>query len=258
MMKPKYIFLFAVCFGVTACGAGKAKRVEEADLHYQMAQRLIKKDETVQAMSEALQAAELDPEHAEYQNLLGLLFVQRGNRAKAETYFRESVRLDPKYSEGHNHLCAVLIEKGEYDDAIDHCTQAASKVTYGTPERAYHNMGRAHEQKGETSLAVAAYKKALLHNKNFVMSLRALGEIHLKRKELKKAISSLESARKVCKASPAGIWRLECPASFYQLALAYVQLRNRKKAVVAFQECVQADEKGTYAAKCRRNLKLYR
>lgn len=254
--KILIIFLGAV---LTQMGCvDRAKRADEALVHYQIAQQLIVKDESTQAISEALKAAEADPDNPEIQNFLGLLYAQKAENEKAEDCFRRSIKLDSKYSDARNNLCWLLIEKSRYDEAIQQCRKAVENVTYATPERAYHNMGVAYERKGEIPKAVEAYKKGLIHNKKFVMTLKNLAKIHLNEKAYKDALPLLETASKICNSNPKGAWGSECPESHYQLAMLFVQMKKRAQAVAELKDCVKADEgKGTYGQKCRASLKVY-
>lgn len=246
-------------FLISAC-AQDPKQIEQADIHFRVARQLLAKNETTQAMAEAVRAEKLDSQNAEIQNFLGLLYVQRRELDKAEKYFRRSIKLDPKYSEAQNHLCALYIERENYDQAIAHCTKAVENVMYGTPERAYHNMGIAYQRKGNTKQAIEAYRKGLIHNRNFVMSLKSLGKLYFNQGNYKKAVRTLGRAAKVCKASPKGSWLTECPESHYQLAIAFVKLQKRKQAMAAFQDCINSSwgSEERYGKKCRARLKLYR
>ncbi len=254
--KPSILIL--ITLGIFSC-APDPKRIEEADVHFRAANQLLIKGDPIQAMAEGLRAAKLDPKNSEIQNLLGILYIQRNDFDQAEKYFRESVHLQSTYSEGHNHLCALLIEKTKYDQAIKHCMKAVENVTYPTPERAYHNMGIAYERKGDISQAIEAYKRGLVHNKNFVMSLKAYGKLLYDQRSYREAVGVLESAAKVCNEVPKGTWRTECPESFYLLSLTYIALKKRKEAVTALKGCVSADEeKGDYGKKCEANLRIYK
>jgi type IV pilus assembly protein PilF len=257
MTRKTIILLLGFSMIQVAC-VDRAKRSEEAMVHFQIAQQLIAKDESTQALSEAIKAAATDPDNAEIQNFLGLLYAQRAENEKAEACFRKSIHADGKYSEARNNLCWLLAEKGSYDEAIQQCTQAVENVTYATPERAYHNMGIVFERKGDVPKAIDAYKKGLIHNKNFVKSLRNLSKIYLTQNAPRESFPLLEAASKACNASPRGAWGYDCPEVHYQLAMLYVQMKKRDRVIAELKDCVKADdEKGAYGQKCRTSLKIY-
>lgn len=237
----------------------RVKRAEDALVHYQIAQQLISKDKSTQALGEGMKAAKMDPKNHEIQNFVGLLYAQRADLDKAEGYFRKSVKAKSDYSEAHNNLCWLLVEKGRHKDAIKHCQKAVENVLYMTPERAFHNMGIAYERAGDPAKAIEAYKKGLVHNKNFVKTLRNLSKIYLDKKDLKKAFPLLQRASKACKASPKGSWGADCPEVHYRLAMIFLKAKNRGQVISELKSCVKADdEKGSYGQKCRTNLKVYR
>jgi type IV pilus assembly protein PilF len=259
LMKKALVIGLVLALGPLGCMGTDPKRADQAMVHYQVAYDLSTKGEMTQSMSEALKASELDPDNSIIQSFVGLLFYQRGEYEKAEEYLRKSVKLDPKYSEAQNNLCLLLGEKGKYDEAILHCTKAIENVTYATPERAYHNMGVAYERKGDLAKATESYKKGLIHNKNFVKTLRNLAVIYLNQKDTKDAQPLLESASVACNKSPRGAWGPDCAEVHYRLAMLYVQMKKRDRVAAELKNCVNAeDEKGVYGQKCRTTLKIYR
>lgn len=241
--------------GLLGCSSDKPKQAKEAELHSQLAQNLLNKGEATQALAELLRAEQLDPKNPEIQNLLGLAYSEKDLLDDAERCFRKAVELDKDYSEARNHLCAVFITRGRYDDGIAECSKAVENVLYATPERAYHNMGYAYEKKGNVPKAIESYQKGLIHNRNFVLSRKALADIYTQQKKYPQAKAELENARKACEASPKGAWGTACPDSLYLLGMTYVKLKQRASAAEVFKECMKSDEEGDYGKKCRDNLK---
>ena len=254
--KMKYILMATL---LTACAQSKTvKNVKEAGIRLQVGQQLLLKGENNQAMSELLKAVQLNPDDAEIQNTLGLAYAQRGDMNNAQRHFQKAVNLEPEYSEARNHLCAIYVEQERYPQAIEECNEAVKNVIYATPERAYHNMGIAYERMGNLPKAIESYRKGLLHNENFVLSRKSLGKIYLNQKHYGKAMKELEIGKTACKASPPGAWGTECPDTYYHLALTYVKLKERSKAVAAFENCVDSDKQGEYGTKCRKHLTVLR
>jgi Tfp pilus assembly protein PilF len=241
---------------MVGCGGKDPKRVEQAQLHHQVAQNLLNRGETTQGLSELLKAAELDPENFEVQNQLGLTFAQDGRIDLAAIHLRKAVAIDPKFSEAQNNLCVLLIQMEKYDEAIAACTKAVENVTYATPERAYHNMGIAYQKKGDEAKAIDSFRKGLIHNPSFMLSRKSLGLIYLARGKNQEALKEFEAAGSACVAAGKGAWANECAEVFYQMALGYLRQKDRTKAQTAFRSCVDADLKGEYGDKCREKLKI--
>jgi type IV pilus assembly protein PilF len=235
------------------------KRLEEAQLHFQIAQDLNAKGDNIRAMVEATKAADLDPNYPEVQNFLGALYYQRGEVPIAEKHFRKAVSLNKEYSEARNNLCVLLMQKSLWDEALQHCSEAVKNISYTTPERAYHNMGHIFEQKRDPAKAVEMYRRALNYNKNFVLSLLSLSQVYLKQNNVKEALPLLENAVKACGLSPKGSWGPVCPESYWELSKLYIQMKKRVEAIATLKECEKSDDaKGEYGQKCRDKLKLYR
>lgn len=248
----------SLSLGFAAC-APSAKRVEQAEVNLRVAKQFYAKNELPQALSNATKAKDADPKNAEIRNFLGLIHLQRGELDRAEKYFTEATSLDPKYSEAWNHRCLAQIQRDKPKDAVESCRRAVDNILYATPERAYHNMGLAYEKMGEREKAAEAFRKGLTYNKRFVMSLKALGELQAKDGRHALAVDAFEQGAKVCADSPKGIWQSECPETFYQMALSYLQLRRKDKAVASFQGCVEYSQNQTeLMSKCQSNLRQYK
>ena len=177
MKQGTTIVLMLLLVAFSGCGPSKEKRAKESAMRYRIAHDLFYKGDTTQAMSELLKAEKLTPDNPDIQNLLSLAYAQRGMTKEAEKHARMAIKLDPEFSEARNHLCAIMIDEKRYDEAIAECTKSVENVTYATPERPYHNMGIAYERKGDSAKAIESYKKALLHNRNFVLSRRSLASV---------------------------------------------------------------------------------
>ena len=254
----KYLGCLLVFSLFAACGPSP-KSIEEAEVSLRVAKQFYGKNDLVQALSNAMKAREQDPKNPEVHNFLGLIHVQRNNYLEAEKSFKQAVRLDPKFSEAQNHACVVLTQNGKLDEAIQHCQKAVDNILYATPERAYHNMAIAYEKKGNKEKAVESYQKGLNYNKKFVMSLNALGALYVSERKYFEALPPLEQAASVCNQSPKGIWQNECPSAHYQLAMAYISLQKREKAITSLEDCLKSSENNAeILSKCRSSLKVYK
>lgn len=250
--------VLGLALALTACGSDP-KKAEDAEVSFRIAKQFYMKNEFTQALGNALKARDQDPANAEIHNFLGLIYFQKKSYDEAEKSFRKAVKVDPKYSEAHNHLCMLLTEKNRYDDAILSCQKAVGNILYSTPERAYHNMGVAYEKKGDTAKALDSYRRATELNKRFVMSLKAYGRLLSNERKYFDALGPLEGAAQVCNESPKGIWQYECPDAHFHLALVYIQLQKRDKALTSLEDCIKSsDIKNEIINKCQTSLKAYK
>lgn len=257
-MMKRWILLCCV-ISLVACGnKQKVKRLESAQLHFRAAQELFLKDENIQALAEAKRAEELNKKDPQVQNFLGILYAQIEEFETAEMHMRNAVDLEPRYAEARVNLCGFLMRKNEYEEAIKHCKVAAEDVTYPNAERAYHNLGLMYEDTDRDAEAEKMFKKALIHNKNFVLSLESLGKMHFENKDYEQAQEFLSRADEACMASPKGAWGLSCPEAQYHLALTYFAMKNKKQGMTALQHCIETDPEDTLKKKCQNNLRMYR
>ena len=108
---------------------------------------------------------ELDPNNPEPHQLLGNLYLLRGDLDKAEEELREAPRSSPKrtphygppfVAEVENSLGVVLVHQKRYDDAIAVLREAATNIVNRTPHLAWGNLGWAYYEKGQYTDAVVA------------------------------------------------------------------------------------------------------
>lgn len=258
MTHPRiFLISFVLVFSLVACGRSP-KRIEEGDVHFQASKRLYTKGETIQSLAEAEKAAEADDKNEEVQNFLGLLYLERGDTAKAEEHYQRAIKVKPDYSEARNNYCALLIQLNRHEEGLEHCQKAVENVTYTTPERAYNNMALIYQKMGESQKVADMHQKALLHNKNFVFSLLYLGKNSYINRDYEKAKGFLAKADEACVAAPKGSWGASCPESQYQLALTYLQLKQTPDAVQAFEHCLSTDVAGEFKSKCEKSLRMYK
>jgi len=244
------VFIFSGC-------SAKLKRLETASLHYRAAQELFLKNENIQALSEAKKSEELNKKDPQVQNFLGILYAQIEEMKLAEVHMRKAVDLDPEYSEARLNLCGFLMKKNIFKQAQEHCLKAAQDPMYPNAERAYHNLGWMYQEDNKQAEAIKMYKKALLHNKNFVLSLLSLGKIHYRDKAYDEAEKVFVKADEACMSSAKGAWGTACPDIQYHLALTSFHLKKKRQAISALKHCIETDPEGTWKKKCYRNLKLY-
>ncbi len=239
--------LFLVGVVVSGC-ASPAKKVEQAQLHYNLALNLLNKGDQAMAIAELLKAEKIDPQNAEVQNLLGLVYGAKGMFKEAELHLKKAIELQKPYPEADNNLCSVYIKWNKLDKAIAACKRAVKEITYGTPERAYNNMGYAYELKGDLKNAVKYYKLAILHNRHFFLAHLNLGRIYFDRKKYKAAAVEFKKAEKGCKV---------CPEPPYRLGLAYLRLKKGSLAKKAFKRCLELDKEAVgFGKECKYYLKL--
>ena len=240
------IILLTVVFWL-GC-ASKQSKVEKARLHYDIAGDLLKKGEFPKAIEQVEKAIEINPKEAEFHNLLGLIYLNRGYLDRSEASFFKALELRPEYAEVNNNLCGLYITKNLWNEAIAQCGKAVSHLTYASPEKAYHNMGWAYYKLGNLMKAIENYNKSLSYRDGFYLAHQNLGIVYFDMGKYNLAINHYTKAAKGCDF---------CPEPFYRLGLALFQVDKRKTALKSFKKCYELDEKGEVGKLCENFLQKY-
>lgn len=132
-----------------------------------------------QAMQSYMEAEALDPSDADLKFRIALVYGDYFNRLEdAERYYLEAVRLRKDYSEAYNNLGTVYLRQKRWDDAIAMFRKALENLYYATPEMAYYNLARAHEEKGEVAKAIEYYEMAIELKRQYLDPYGRLGILY--------------------------------------------------------------------------------
>jgi FkbM family methyltransferase len=132
------------------------------------------------------------PRNAVALNDLGIVMVQRGQRALGEDLFRNAVSAKSDYVEAYANLGTLLRERGELDEAIAQFQRAlAAKPRYAD---AHFHLGKLFEKKDNADEAIACFKRAIACNPDHADAHFLLGILLEKKGSLDAAIASFERA----------------------------------------------------------------
>ena len=138
-----------LALALSACGgAASAENTVRAQKEYELAVGLLEEKNTPAAFEHLFKAIELDPNNPEPRQLLGNLYLFRGDLPKAEEELQRSKKLaeknekygPPFVAELENSLGVVYVHQKRYDEAVAILREAASNIVNRTPY-----------QRGETS-----------------------------------------------------------------------------------------------------------
>ena len=93
------------------------------------------------ALDEARRAVAIDPGFADAYGLLGLIYMDMGQRGDAEENFQKAMRLDPSNSELANNYGWFMCQTGRERESIKYFDRALADPLYTTPARAAQNAG---------------------------------------------------------------------------------------------------------------------
>jgi cytochrome c-type biogenesis protein CcmH/NrfG len=140
----------------------QAMRLRPAVGHYSVANALVLRGRTSEAIDQYKQALQIDPDYAEAHHNLGSAFLLMGRTPEAIEHYEQAVRIDPAFAGAHNNLGNALVQTGRAPEAIDHYKQAL-RITPNSAD-AHNNLAAALAQMGQTSQAIEQLKAALQIN----------------------------------------------------------------------------------------------
>lgn len=113
------------------------------------------------AYPELTLAIKLDPGNARYRQTLGTLFLYGQDYQGAERETLRALALDPQLAEAQNNLGLVYLAQGRLAEAAGMFKKALENLSYPTPEIAAYNLGKAELLLGDFTAAVEAYERSL-------------------------------------------------------------------------------------------------
>lgn len=112
-----------------------------AEIRLQLAGGYYQKGQLSVALEEAKRAVSFDPSYAAAHSMLGLIYLDLGDRREAETNYAQALRLDPNSPEIQNNHGWFLCQTGRERESIEYFQRAAANRLYRTPGLAMQNAG---------------------------------------------------------------------------------------------------------------------
>lgn len=139
------------------------------------------------ALEELRQALAIEPDYAAAHGMLGLVYMDLGERARAEESFQRALRLAPGDSELSNNYGWFLCQTGREKESIGHFMKAQGNPLYTTPARPLHNAGICSLRMGDVAAAESYFQRAFQVDPRNAVAMFNLGEIYLKKREIERA-----------------------------------------------------------------------
>lgn len=152
----------------------------------------------LKAREKLLAAEQQQPK--EVDSLIGIAYLleQTGADKNAETYYLKALQVDACNGAACNNYGRFLCERGQYAKAESYFLKAINNSRYANVERAYENAGLCAMRAADTRKAIDYLKAALKHNANLERCWLALSELHQLHEPLL-AAQYLQQYRKIAK-----------------------------------------------------------
>jgi Tfp pilus assembly protein PilF len=148
-----------------------------------------------------LQAATVNPNDADSQYQLGLIYVQRRNDPEAESRFREALRIDAQDADYHFHLGRLLVRRSAWDEALDHLHQSARLNPQTSSYEVWREIGMVELNRNQPELARAALEYYVHHREydpeglyHYGVSLKRLARMDEAQAAFRKAVEAARTA----------------------------------------------------------------
>jgi Flp pilus assembly protein TadD len=120
-----------------------------------------------------LQVLDVDENHANCNNLLGLLCLQTKRPEEAEKYIRKALDVKPEDAQAQSNLALALKDLNRFEEAAAHFHQALHLVPNNP--KTYNNLGNIFRQLDRMDEAIASYEKAVVIQPAYGEALHNLG-----------------------------------------------------------------------------------
>lgn len=129
------------CVTTSGIDPSAADLREAARLNTQLGADYLRSGKSELALEKLHKAVQQDPDYAAAHTTLALVYAARGDAAKAERQFRESLELDADDPQTRNNFGVFLCSQGRREEAVRNFVAAAQSPDYRTPATAWTNAG---------------------------------------------------------------------------------------------------------------------
>ena len=194
--------------GVEIPGAGKteADPRKRAEIRTELASNYYREGQLAVALEEAKRAVQVDSRYAPAHSLLGLIYMDIGDRGEAEASFGRALRLEPGDSNILNNYGWFLCQTGRERESVDYFQRAAANRLYATPGRAMRNAGVCLLRINDLDGAERALRRALELDAADALTKFELARLYLRRNQPERANFYYGLLDPASRAGAPGLW----------------------------------------------------
>jgi tetratricopeptide (TPR) repeat protein len=159
---------------------------------FELAVKNHREDKTDIAQNLYIKILEIDPNHSQTQNNLGVIFQGLRENQKAKDCFEKAIKINPNYAEAYYNIGIIFKRLGEIEK-VKECYEKAIELNpnYASP---HYNLGNIFQEVGDLQKAKECYKKTIEINPNYVDAHYNLGNIYYNLGMYQKARECFEKA----------------------------------------------------------------
>ena len=239
--------LLALFLMNAACVSTEASK--RASYHYQMGLSFLNEDNATGALVEFTEAEKIDPDNPELQNNLGLAYFKKNRYDIAEQKFLRAIALKPEFTAARYNLGLNYLQMKRWDDAINEFKLVTEDIFYQNQESAFINLGIAYLSKGEYPKALVTLKSAVSSYPRNPIARVYLGKVYFVLDKVDEAIGEYRKAVEL---------NSEYANAHYQLALAFLKVKDNRAALTSFKEVLRIAPDSDIGRLSREYLELLR
>ena len=176
LRSPLWFLLISLLAGCVTTGdvnplKTEKGREEARDAYIQLGIGYLRQGATERAKPPLKKALELDPNNADANVALAMVFQIEMEPELAEKYYRKAISESGDSSRIYNNYAGFLYEQKRYPEAHDFFTKAASDNMYPERSRVFENLGLTALKMAQPDKAKHYFEKALRLNPNQATSL---------------------------------------------------------------------------------------
>jgi len=191
---------------VPVAGKSEADPRKRAEIRTELASTYYREGRLAVALEETKRAVQIDSRYAPAHGLLGLIYMDIGDRAEAEASFGRALRLEPDNSNILNNYGWFLCQTGRERESVEYFQRAAANRLYATPGLAMRNAGVCLLKVNDLDGADRALRQALELDAADPLTKFELSRLYLRRNQPDRASFYYGLLDPGSRASAPGLW----------------------------------------------------
>jgi type IV pilus assembly protein PilF len=179
---------------------------KRAEVRTELASTYYRDGRLAVALEEAQRAVQVDSRYAPAHGLLGLIYMEVGDRREAEASFGRALRLEPDNSDILNNYGWFLCQTGRERESVEYFQRAAGNRLYATPGLAMRNAGVCLLKVNDLDGAERALRRALEFDAADSVTKYELARLYLRRNQPDRAGFYYGLLDPASRASAPGLW----------------------------------------------------
>ncbi|MEO5342037.1 MAG: type IV pilus biogenesis/stability protein PilW [Gammaproteobacteria bacterium SHHR-1] len=220
MIRPVWSLLLLLPL-LSACVANQPKAVDDqtgqagraskpsdgrAEIYTNLAVSYLRENRLDIALQEGKKAIAADPDNANAQNVMGLIYQRLGQNALAEKHFKRAIAIDGHNFYALNAYGSFLCQLRRFDQALAQFDQAVKNPLNRSREVALANAGICAYGAGDKDKADIYLRSALSNNSRHAPALAQMAELNYDRGDYQAARDYLLRYEQVAQHNPKTLW----------------------------------------------------